>query len=103
MGSADAPMNNNTNMETPITLLNHLPPAHELRNKPIAGAWFRQMGWGGGDITIPREQRGPDWQKWGWGPWQQVGPQWRAAKATFNQLGGPWINNAAEWTFDDPR
>jgi hypothetical protein len=53
--------------------LRDLPPDHELRNKPLLGAWYHYTG-----QTFSRE----------------VLPSFGIAKSTYNRLADAWTNNS---------
>ncbi len=75
-----------------------LDPSHPLRNRPVAGMRFRAWAWHGGDLTVPPQDRGPDWQTRKWSKWRTVAPSWKIAQRTFNELGPAWTENK-QWQF----
>jgi len=59
--------------------LRDLPPEHELRNKPLLGAWYHYTG-----QSFSRE----------------VLPSFGIAKVCYNQLADAWTNNS-DFYFED--
>lgn len=72
-----------------MTPLHTLPPEHPLRNSPLKGCEMRSYCKHGEDITVPPEQRGPDWCVWKWTKWTLMKPI-RIETKTYNQLGPTW-------------